>query len=113
MGVSGNRRQVRETLDMVEIAMGRSSIWDSPVISVPVCPLSPLKYASEPTDTIIAYAQKRQPVYINSSVMAGVSGPISLAGTATLMNAEILSGAVLAQLIHPKGLTGYGGHKWI
>jgi trimethylamine--corrinoid protein Co-methyltransferase len=101
MGLAGNRKQVRETLDMVEIAMGRSTIWDSPVIAVPVCPLSPLKYASEPTDTIIAYAQKRQPIYINSCVLAGVSGPISLAGTATLMNAEILAGVVLAQLIHP------------
>ena len=101
MGISGNRKQVRETLDLVEIVFGRSNIWDSPVIAVPVCPLSPLKYASEPTDTIIAYAEKRQPIYINSCVLAGVSGPISLAGTATLMNTEILAGAVLVQLINP------------
>ena len=101
MGVCGNRKQVRETLSMVEIVMGRSGIWDSPVIAVPVCPLSPLKYATESADTIIAYAEKKQPIYINSCVLAGVSGPISLSGTTTLMNAEILAGTVLAQLINP------------
>lgn len=87
---------------MIEIAYGRSAqIWDEHVVAAPVCPLSPLKYARTASETILAYAKHRQPLYINSCIMAGVSGPINLLGSATLMNTEILAGLVLAQLVRP------------
>ncbi|SDP64521.1 trimethylamine methyltransferase family protein [Desulforhopalus singaporensis] len=87
---------------MVEIAYGSSAqVWEEHVVAAPVCPLSPLKYARTASETILTYARHRQPLYINSCIMAGVSGPISLLGTATLMNTEILGGLVLAQLTAP------------
>lgn len=41
------------------------------------------------------------PASINGEPMAGVSGPVSLAGSAAVGNAEILSGIVINQLLEP------------
>src|SRR5512136_2444780 len=41
------------------------------------------------------------PVTVNGEPMAGVSGPVTLAGTAAVGNAEILAGLVINQLLEP------------
>ena len=41
------------------------------------------------------------PVTVNGEPMAGVSGPVTLAGTAAVGNAEILAGIVVNQLLEP------------
>jgi trimethylamine---corrinoid protein Co-methyltransferase len=41
------------------------------------------------------------PVTVNGEPMAGVSGPVTLAGTAAVGNAEILAGVVINQLLEP------------
>lgn len=99
---SSPRADIDKMFKMVEIAWGKGeSLWEQPVIAAPVCPLSPLRYAETALDTIVAYAGRRQPIYINSCILAGISGPISLLGTTTLMNTEILAGLTLSQLINP------------
>lgn len=99
---SSPREDILNMFKMMEMAYGGSEkIWQEHVIAAPLCPLSPLKYARTATDTILTYAGYRQPLYINSCILAGASGPISLLGTATLMNTEILAGLVLAQLAEP------------
>jgi len=45
------------------------------------------------------YARAGQPQLISSLVIAGATGPTTLAGTLTLQNAEILAGIVLTQLV--------------
>ena len=62
---------------------------------------SPLKFDRAPLETILNWAQYGQPLGIYSQILAGMSGPVTLAGTLTLQNAEILTGAVLIQLINP------------
>lgn len=99
---SGPQADLDNMFKMVAIAWGTDgALWEKPVIAAPVCPLSPLKYSDAAADTILAYARRRQPIYINSCILAGASGPVSLLGTATLMNSEILAGLTLAQLINP------------
>ncbi len=84
---------------MMEIVLGKQiDQWDQHLMAIPVCPLSPLSYSNTAAETILACAKYRQPLYINSCILAGVTGPLSLLGTATLMNTEILAGLVLAQL---------------
>ena len=102
-GFSSHPEDIEKMFRMMEIAFGRDGgrLWDEPVIAAPVCPLSPLKYADMAADTIVSYAGRRQPLYINSCVLAGASGPINLMGTVVLMNTEILGGLVLAQLTGP------------
>jgi trimethylamine--corrinoid protein Co-methyltransferase len=102
LGVNGSSKEIREMFDMIEIAMGQKDyLLDHPMIAVAVDPTSPLRYDSEPCETMIAYAKHGQPIYINSCSLAGATGPISLLGTTTLMNAEILAGLTLIQLINP------------
>ncbi|MGI6066750.1 MAG: trimethylamine methyltransferase family protein [Bacillota bacterium] len=101
-GVTATQEEIQEMFDLVEIAFGETeSLWNRYVIAVPVCPLSPLKYDWQACESMLAYAKRRQPIYINSCIMAGVTGPINLIGTAVQMNAEILAGLVLIQLINP------------
>ena len=45
--------------------------------------------------------QPGQPVTVNGEPMAGTSGPITLAGSAAVGNAEILAGLVVNQLLEP------------
>ena len=101
-GITGTQQQVREMFDMLEIAFGQQDyLLEHPAIGVAVNPLSPLCYDEGPCETILAYAKHGQPVYINTAAMAGVTGPISLLGIATLLNTEVLAGIVLMQLINP------------
>lgn len=54
-------------------------------------PVSPLQYRKENIDIALIFAKAGQPLYIGSMVMAGATGPVTLAGTVTLHNAELLA----------------------
>ena len=101
-GFPGSRDDVRNMFKMVSIAMGlENDHLPKSLVGTAICPLSPLRYTRTHAETIFAYSEQNQPLYFNSCIMAGVSGPISLMGTVTLMNAEILAGIVLTQLVRP------------
>ena len=53
------------------------------------------------TRSLIEYAKKGQPIYIVNCLMAGISSPVSILGTAVQQNAEFLAGLVLTQLLKP------------
>lgn len=93
--------QTNDIFSMVETVLGDGYLNNHPVLGVSVCALSPLKYAPESCDTILAYAKKRQPLLVLTCAMSGVTAPINPMGTAIMQNAEILSGLVLAQLVSP------------
>jgi len=102
MGWTDDRRRVDEMLDMIDLVMGRPHYLDThPAIGISICSLSPLRYAPESCDSLIAYAQRRQPILVLSAAMAGITAPISLVGTVIQQNAEVLAGMVLIQLINP------------
>jgi trimethylamine--corrinoid protein Co-methyltransferase len=52
-------------------------------------------------EALVAYAQVRQPVIIAALMMAGSTGPITLAGVLATQTAELLAGITLTQLISP------------
>lgn len=94
--------KVRQILDMVEIAMGQNGFLDKDhCVGVGVDPLSPLAYDCAACETIIEFAKRKQIIWFTAAIMAGFSGPISLIGTVTQQNAEILAGIILAQLVNP------------
>jgi len=94
--------QVRQMIDMVEIALGKQNfLEDHYAVAVSVNPLSPLKYSTDASETMIEFARRKQPVFVLSCIIAGVSGPINLLGTAVQQNAEFLAGLTLIQLINP------------
>lgn len=101
-GFCGHLKQVREQFDLLEIALGgRKATPGNHCMAVLVNPLSPLSYAPDTLDTMMEYARRGQPVLLAPCISAGVTGPVSLFGTAVLQNTEILAGIALLQLIHP------------
>lgn len=102
VGFCCHGHQAREMLDMVELAMGEKDfLKENHCAAVSVNPLSPLAHSPEGLETIIEFAKRNQIIYILPCILAGVTGPVSLLGTAVLQNVEILSGIVLTQLINP------------
>lgn len=81
---------------------------EKPIISMMVCPTSPLKFSHNASQVIIQCARYGIPINILSMAMAGASTPIYLAGTLVTQNAEVLAGVVLSQIINPGAKVWYG-----
>lgn len=102
IGFCFDREKVEQDLEMIAMAFGGEAFLDTHhVAGVLVNPLSPLGYASETVETIMAYARANQINLLAPCIMAGVSGPVSLLGTSVLQNVELLAGIVLTQLTRP------------
>ena len=98
----GAKESIDETFELIKIAFGNNNCFEEKhITAAPVCPLSPLRYDQIGCETLLTYAKYKQPVYVNSCIVSGVSGPISLLGTVTLMNTEILAGLALTQIVNP------------
>ena len=109
MASTDTRQAARDSIDMASIVFGgKDRIVDMPVMVGLINPLSPLQFAEEMAGSIIEYARCRQPLVILNMIMAGTSGPVKLPGLFALMNAEILAGLVLAQLVGPGTPVIYG-----
>jgi len=63
--------------------------------------ISPLRTDDVIVDGLIEYVKYGYPIILSSEIMAGGSGPATLAGTLAIQNAEILSHVVLCQKINP------------
>ena len=87
---------------------GNGQFQSKPLMFHVLSPLSPLGYDSQLLEGTVEFAKKGIPVVISPAIMAGASGPATLAGTLTLQNAEILSGIVLLQIIKPHLPVIYG-----
>ncbi len=94
-GVDG----AQHTLEMIEILFAGKP--DKYVTLGVINPLSPLAYGTDMIKAILAYARAGQPIIFATLVMAGSTGPITLAGVIAQQNAELLAGIVLSQLINP------------
>lgn len=111
MGSPLSRQGARDCLDMAAILWGgQAALAQAGPVSVSlISSQSPLQFHADMTGALIELARAGQACVIDSLVMAGSSGPVTLAGTLALQNAEILAGIVLSQLIHPGAPVIYGG----
>lgn len=108
IGFEADGPKVRQTLDLVKIAMKQESfLHNNPCVAVGLAPLSPLSYDRATCETTIEYAKQNQPVFFTAAIMAGFSGPINLIGTTILHNAEVLAGIALTQLVNPGNPVAY------
>ena len=101
IGSCTSTKKAEESLKMVEMVFGAGYLDDHYCVGVSTNPLSPLKYATETLETVLAYAKKKQPVYLLPCAMAGVTAPMSLFGSIIQQNTEVLAGNTLVQLINP------------
>jgi trimethylamine--corrinoid protein Co-methyltransferase len=111
MGSTDHKGAAENTMKIMELVFGEKYLDDHPVTMGLINPLSPLSYSSEMSSSILAFAARRQPVIVHNMIMAGVSGPIRLPSLMALINAEVLGGIVLAQLVNPGTPVVYGSNS--
>lgn len=110
MGSVEGEMGARRTMEMARILFGEEGwrLEEQPVTIGLINSLSPLGYSREMLQALMEYARCRQPVLIAALIMAGSTGPITLAGVLAQQNAEILAGITLTQLIKPGTPVVYG-----
>jgi len=102
MGSASGYEKAQDSIEMTAIVFGgRDVIKEKPALICLVNSVTPLKYDDRMLGALVAYAQSGQAMVIASLVMAGSTGPATIAGALALQNAEVLAGIVLAQCINP------------
>jgi len=79
----------------------RHVVGDSPWFSIGFTAHGPLRWTHLALDIFLKSAGHCIPTTINGEPMAGASGPVTLAGSLALGNAEILAGIVVNQALEP------------
>jgi trimethylamine--corrinoid protein Co-methyltransferase len=91
------------------IAGGPENFKKNPIISFITCLIkSPLQMVNDTAEKLMAIAERGLPVVISSSPQGGSTAPIQEEGMVALINAEILAGITLAQVVNPGTPVLYG-----
>ena len=105
-----NGRSAKAIIEMLKTVSGSSeNLRKYPPYEAFIEPISPLSFRPEGIDILMEFAKENLPVGFGPMVQAGLTGPINLAGTISLENAEILACIVIAQSINPGLPVTYGG----
>lgn len=99
----------RDFLKMMSmVAGGEEELMRKPMLLGVVNPTSPLEWDGTMIEGMMEYSRLKQLVVPSPEVMAGATGPVTLAGTMAQHNAEVLSMIALTQLLNPGTPTMYG-----
>ena len=91
IGGAGGEEEGKTVMGMLEIVFGGEELLARPRIIGLISTTSPLQISKKSLETMLAYAQYGQPLIISPGPIAGVTGPVTLAGHLVLANAEALS----------------------
>lgn len=109
MGSPLSRQCAIDAIEMAAILWGgKENIRNKPIMISIINSLSPLQYSGEMAASLIEFARIGQPCVIAVLIIAGLTGPVTMAGALTIQNAEILAGITLAQLVNPGSPVVYG-----
>jgi trimethylamine---corrinoid protein Co-methyltransferase len=99
-----------EVLKMAHlIAGGEQAFRENPILSFITCVVkSPLQIVEDTADKLMAISKQQVPVVISSSPMGGATAPFDEFGMVAQINAEILAGVALNQLVCPGAPVLYG-----
>ncbi len=78
---------------------GMKNLIERPIIIAGSCPKSPLNASESVTASVIEFAKAGLPVKGMPMVLAGITGPVTLAGTLVQHNCEALGNLILSQII--------------
>ncbi len=96
---SFNRENLKTIIDMAAAVTGsHEDLRDRPFIILYDEPISPLIHTGEGMDKMLTCVEYGVPVIYTPGVVAGGTCPVTKAGTIVQMNAESISGLVIAQL---------------
>lgn len=80
---------------------GMDKLVEKPIAYLQVSPISPLDYAVGPANGLLDTVEAGLPLGIIPCPMMGATGPMTLVGSVTMHNAEMLAGVVVAELMRP------------
>ncbi len=105
-----NVDKLKDLVKMGEIiAGGRDALRENPIFSFITCVIkSPLQMVNDTAEKLMAINREKLPVVISSSPMAGATAPFDEFGMVAQINAEILAGITLTQLVAPGTPVLYG-----
>jgi trimethylamine---corrinoid protein Co-methyltransferase len=101
IGVGTSKEETEESFKLLEMVYGTDYLSDNHVIAYSVNPTTPLGLDPLACQTLIAYAEKRQVVFILPAPMAGLTAPLDMYGMLAIINAENLIGICLTQAVSP------------
>jgi trimethylamine--corrinoid protein Co-methyltransferase len=91
------------------VAGGPDALESNPVLSFITCVVkSPFQIVDDTAAKLIAISKRRVPVVISSSPMGGATAPFDEFGMVAQINAELLAGVALNQLVSPGAPVLYG-----
>ncbi|MEJ2738255.1 MAG: trimethylamine methyltransferase family protein [Dehalococcoidia bacterium] len=105
-----NLAQLDNVVKMAElIAGGEKELRENPIISFITCLVkSPLQFVEDTTQTMMEVCKRELPVVVSSSPQAGTTAPIKEVGILAQINAEVLAGITLSQLVNKGTPVIYG-----
>jgi trimethylamine---corrinoid protein Co-methyltransferase len=105
----GNGWRADKIIKMAQaIVGGEEALREKPILTINCSPTSPLSLDEPCCTGIMTAAKAGVPCNLISMVMAGASGPITLAGSLVVHNCEMLAGIVLHQLTRKGSPVIYG-----
>ncbi|MBS3812936.1 trimethylamine methyltransferase family protein [Candidatus Bipolaricaulota bacterium] len=114
MGSALGKKKARDIIKMSSLLHGEDEIVDDrPVVITLINTTSPLNYDDRMLQALMEHARYNQATVIASLIMAGSTGPITVAGTITLQNVEVLAGVILSQMVNPGAPVVYGSASTI
>lgn len=104
------QKQLDNVLAMASIiAGGDEALRENPLLSFITCLVkSPLQFVDDTTQSFMDICRRGIPVVVSSSPQAGTTAPIMEAGITAQINAEVLAGITLGQLVNPGTPIIYG-----
>jgi len=104
------RERARDAIRMAAISMAVSveELAAKPALFAIINTNSPLQLDTQMAEGLIEMSAAGQVVCITPFTLAGAMAPVTLAGTLTQQNAEILAGVTLAQVVRPGAPVVYG-----
>ncbi len=109
MGLT-NLEQLDNVVNMAKLIVGsEEKLKENPIISFITCLVkSPLQFVNDTTQTMIELCRRELPVVVSSSPQAGTTAPVKEMGILAQINAEVLAGITLSQLVNPGAPIIYG-----
>jgi len=103
-------RGARSQIDLATaVAGGKDELRKRPLFSNFVCSITPLTQDPGGIEAALEFAEAGIPVGVYPMATAGVTSPVTLAGTLAVLNAEVISALTLVQLAVPGAKIFYAG----
>jgi trimethylamine--corrinoid protein Co-methyltransferase len=97
-----HKGESRYAVEILKAVLGsEEDVKRRKIASVLYCPVSPLTHDDSMLDAYLELAEYEVPVNIYPCPIVGLTSPASLFSTVCLINAEVLSGLVIFQLVKP------------